>query len=427
MGWLFVEAGNTNGIADIALAGIGLKPDDGVASGVEDRSLFEELHMADEETVIIGAGPAGLACAAALRSRGCRSLILEATNRLGASWRQHYDRLHLHTDKSYSALPGRPMPAGFPRYPSRLQVIEYLESYARANNLRILTDKAVARVAKKTDWIVETTEGDVFEARAVVIATGLSKAPVRPHWTGQNNFPGNIIHSSEYRNASALGAGRILIVGFGNSAGEIALECAEAGLDVAMSVRGPVNVVPREILGVPSATIAILQQRFPYRMVDAVNAPFLHLRYHDIEKLGLKRSQKGPLTTMIEQGRTPLIDIGTIAKIRDGRIKMFPGIEMSDGANVLFANDRSAEFDAIVLATGYRPSLETLLPDLADRLSNGGKPARDELQPGKDNLYFCGFNPATTGLLRQIGIEALQIAKSIAATARAQIVSSGRS
>jgi hypothetical protein len=382
--------------------------------------------MADEETVIIGAGPAGLACAAALRARGCRSIILEAANRLGASWRRHYDRLHLHTDKSHSALPGRPMPAGYPKYPSRLQVIDYLESYARANNLRILTDKTVACVAKKTDWIVETTDGDLFEARTVIIATGLSRIPVRPHWAGQDNFPGTIIHSSEYRNASALDARRILVVGFGNSAGEIALECAEAGLDVAMSVRGPVNIVPREIFGVTSATIAIVQQRFPYRMVDAANAPFLHWRYRDIEQLGLKRSQQGPLTRMIEQGRTPLIDIGTIAKIRDGRIKMFPGIERSDRANVLFADDRSAEFDGIVLATGYRPSLETLLPDLTDRFSNAGTPDRNELQPGKDNLYFCGFNPATTGLLRQIGIEAQQIAKSIAATARSKVIPPGR-
>ncbi|MBB4571708.1 lysine/ornithine N-monooxygenase [Rhizobium leucaenae] len=308
------------------------------------------------------------------------------------------------------------MPADFPRYPSRLQVIDYLECYARANDLRILTDKTVACVTKKTDWIVETADGDVFEARAVVVATGLAKTPIRPHWTGQDSFRGNIIHSSEYRNASDLNGGRILVVGFGNSAGEIALECAEAGLDVAMSVRGPINVVPREILGVPSATIAIVQQYFPYKLIDAVNAPFLHLRYRDIEGLGLKRSRQGPLTTMIERGRTPLIDIGTIGKIRDGRIKVFPGIEMSNGATVRFANGQSAEFDRIVLATGYRPSLETLLPDLAERFPNAEKPGRDELQPGKDNLYFCGFNPATTGLLRQIGIEALQIANSIAAT-----------
>jgi hypothetical protein len=364
--------------------------------------------------MIIGAGPAGLACAAALRAEGCHSIVLEAQDKLAASWRRHYDRLHLHTAKSHSALPGRPMPADFPKYPSRLQVIEYLEDYARANDVQIKFGKRAASVRKRADWVVETVDGDVFESRAVIIATGLSNAPIRPHWAGQETFKGNIIHSCEYRNALALNAIRILVVGFGNSAGEIALECAEAGLEVALAVRGPVNVVPREILGVPTATVAILQRHFPYRLIDAVNAPFLYMRYRDIEGLGLKRSRQGPLATMIERGRTPLIDIGTIAKIREGRFKVFPAIEMSGGSRVYFANGESAEFDAIVLAAGYRPALETLLPDLAERFQGAVQPRRGEVHPAKDGLYFCGFNPATTGLLRQIGIEALHIASSIA-------------
>ncbi|MGM4983947.1 MULTISPECIES: flavin-containing monooxygenase [Rhizobium] len=377
--------------------------------------------MAIEETIIIGAGPAGLACASALRAKSCPSVVLEAADKLAASWRRHYDRLHLHTEKRHSALPGRPMPTGFPKYPSRLQIIDYLEDYARANDLHVIAGKMVTCVRKKANWIVETADGDVLEARTVIIATGLSNSPVRPHWTGQDTFKGNIIHSCEYRNAFDLNAGRILVVGFGNSAGEIALECAEAGLEVAMSVRGPVNIVPREMFGVSTATIAIAQQHLPYRLVDAVNAPLLHLRYRDIEGMGLTRSKQGPLTTMIERGRTPLIDIGTIAKMRDGRIKVFPSIEISDGSSVLFTNGQSAEFDAIVQATGYTPSLDTLLPDLAERLPDGGKPARSELHPAKDGLYFCGFNAATTGLLRQIGIEARLIANSIVETKSASI------
>ncbi|MQB45158.1 NAD(P)/FAD-dependent oxidoreductase [Rhizobium sp. ICMP 5592] len=377
--------------------------------------------MAIEETIIIGAGPAGLACASVLRAKGCPSVVLEAADKLAASWRRHYDRLHLHTDKGHSALPGRPMPTGFPKYPSRLQVIDYLEDYARANDLQVIAGKTVASVRKKANWVVETADGDVFEPRTVIIATGLSNSPVRPRWTGQDTFEGNIIHSCEYRNTLDLKARRVLVVGFGNSAGEIALECAEAGLEVAMSVRGPVNIVPREIFGVPTATIAIAQRHLPYGLVDAFNAPLLYLRYYDIEKMGLTRSKRGPLTTMIERGRTPLIDIGTIAKIRDGRIKVFPGIEMLDGSNVLFANGQSAEFDAIVQATGYKPSLGTLLPDLAERLPDAGKPARNKLHPAKDGLYFCGFNAVTTGLLRQIGIEARLIASSIAKTRSASI------
>lgn len=88
------------------------------------------------EIVIVGAGPAGLACAAALGARGRASIILEAADRVAASWHSHYDGLHLHTSKAHSALPGQPMPANFPRFPSRLQVIEYLAEYARAQKLR---------------------------------------------------------------------------------------------------------------------------------------------------------------------------------------------------------------------------------------------------------------------------------------------------
>jgi hypothetical protein len=116
---------------------------------------------------------------------------------------------------------------------------------------------------------------------------------------------------------------------------------------------------------------------------------------------------------MIEQGRTPLIDIGTIAKIREGRIKVFPGIERLEGSVVHFEDRQSIACDAIILATGYRPDLGELLPDVSERFPAAGGPARGELHPARDGLYFCGFNAATTGLLRQIGIEARKIASSI--------------
>lgn len=375
--------------------------------------------MPIHETIIIGAGPAGLACAAALRSRRQGSIILDAADHVAASWHAHYDRLHLHTSKAHSALPGRPMPRGFPRYPSRLQVIDYLENYARTNNLDIQFGKRVVCVRKAFCWSVETEDGDVFEARTVIMATGLSNTPIRPSWEGQDLFAGPIVHSHEYRNADALNARRVLVIGFGNSAGEIALECTEAGLDVAMSVRGPVNVVAREMFGIPSATIAIAQSRLPPAFVDAINAPFLRMRYRDLEKLGLRRAAKGPMTTMIERGRTPLIDLGTIAKIRGGSIKIFPDIERSDTTAVHFANGASAAYDAIILATGYRHGLEKILPDLAERFPVTGRPPRGDLHPSGDGLYFCGYNAATTGLLRQIGIEAEKIAASIERSHRA--------
>ncbi len=305
------------------------------------------------------------------------------------------------------------MPRDYPRYPSRLQVIAYLDEYARSNNLQIRLGKRAVSVRKKLNWDISTSDGDRFEARSVIIATGLSNTPVLPKWSGQGSFKGPILHSSEFRSPDALDARRVLVVGFGNSAGEIALECVELGLDVAMSVRGPVNVVPLEMFAVPSATIAIAQSPFPPEIVDAINAPFLRMRFGDLEELGLRRPPTGPLTTMIERGRTPLIDVGTLAKIREGRIRVFPDVALLEPSAVLFANGESAGFDAIVLATGYRPALEKLLPDLTERFPDADRPPRDDLHPGADDLYFCGFNAATTGLLRQIGIEAEKIAASI--------------
>src|SRR5580692_677992 len=82
------------------------------------------------DAIIIGAGPAGLAAVAALRARGLNAVILEKSDAVGAVWRRHYDRLHLHTDRARSGLPGLPIPKAYGRHPARARVVEYLEAYA---------------------------------------------------------------------------------------------------------------------------------------------------------------------------------------------------------------------------------------------------------------------------------------------------------
>ncbi|MGV6847743.1 MAG: flavin-containing monooxygenase [Marinibacterium sp.] len=370
-----------------------------------------------DRAIIVGAGPAGLACAALLRARGIDTTIFEKRDSVGAVWRGHYDRLHLHTDRAHSALPGLPMPAHYPRYPARDDVVAYFEHYADHNGLRPVLGCEVSAITRANRWRVHTDQG-VQEADFVIIAAGIASSPYRPDWPGLDRFPGPVLHASEYRNPAQIGSGRVLVVGFGNSGGEIALDLAHAGARVSLSVRGPVNVIPREVLGIPILSLAILQTHMPSWLADPVNRMIQRIAFGDLSRLGLRSSRKGPMAQVREDGRVPLIDIGTVQAIRDGRIAIRAGLRRVHGARVTYRDGEAEDCDAILLATGYRPDLRKLLPDCADLLSPGGQPVSSGADSGRDGLFFCSYRVSPTGQLREIGIEAAAIAEAIAAQAR---------
>jgi cation diffusion facilitator CzcD-associated flavoprotein CzcO len=364
------------------------------------------------DAVIIGAGPAGLAAGACLKARGLDVVILEKSDAGASVWRRHYDQLHLHTDRGHSALPGLPMPSAYGRYPSRAQVVEYLESYAAKFDLKPRLNAPVSQVRRSgTLWRAEAGD-ETVEAPVAVIATGFADFPNSPVWPGMETFGGPILHSSRYRNPVPFAGQRVLVVGFGNSGGEIALDLAEAHVDVTLSVRGPVNVLPRDLLGLPILTWAIAMQRLPPRIGDKLNAPILRLALGRIEDLGLTRAAKGPRQMIAEDGRIPLLDVGTLAQIRSGRIKVRGDIVSFTPNGVVFARSAPEEFDAVILATGFRPDLRALLPDARGVLSEKGSPLVSGAPTAEPGLFFCGATVSPTGQLREIGIEAARIAEA---------------
>ncbi len=368
--------------------------------------------MRSLDAIIVGAGPAGLACAVTMRAAGLEVTVLEKADSVGAVWRRHYDRLHLHTDRNRSGLPGLAMPKAYPTYPSRAQMVEYLESYAARFDIKPVFKTTVSRIQRDSAQWRADANGSTITAPVVVVATGIADAPYRPSWPGLELYRGAVVHSSEYRNPAAFRGKRVLVIGFGNSGGEIALDLANAGIDVALAVRNPVQILPRELLGFPILAWAILYRRLPARVVDVVNAPILRLAIGRIEDLGLRRAAKGPRQMVEEDGRVPLIDIGTLAKIRDGSIKVRGGIDRLTSEGVVFDDAGSEPFDAIILATGFRPDLRQLLPDVKGVFDSHGMPLVTGRATEAPGLYFCGQITSPTGQLREIGIEAQQIADS---------------
>ncbi|GIW71749.1 MAG: dimethylaniline monooxygenase [Planctomycetota bacterium] len=370
------------------------------------------------DTVVIGAGPAGLAAAACLGRAGVPYVVLEREQQVAPVWRRHYERLCLHTVKEQSALPFMPFPDDWPRYVPRARFVEYLERYAERFGIRPRFGQEVTELvpAAGAGWRVRTAAGSRLEAERVVVATGYTCEPCVPSWPGQEHYRGQVLHSARYRNGAPFSGRRVLVVGAGNSGAEIALDLWEAGARPALSVRGPVHVVPRDLLGTPAQRSAILLSKLPLWLADAIGSTLARLAMGDLERYGLRRPRCGPLTQVVRYGRIPWIDIGTVALIKQGQLPVFPGIERFTERGVRFAGGREEEFDAVLLATGYRARLDRLLAGAAELTDERGYPRWHGREvPGRPGLYFIGFANPISGALREIALEARRIAAAIAA------------
>jgi cation diffusion facilitator CzcD-associated flavoprotein CzcO len=368
----------------------------------------------ETDTIVIGAGPAGLAVGAALRARNVPFVMLERHASVGSSWRGHYERLHLHTPKSQSALPFLNYPRSYPRYPSRDQVIAYLDEYARAFDIQPHFGHDVVRCTPTASdgWEVET-QAATWRGRYLVVATGFNRVPCMPVQPGRDSFAGSILHSRDYANGESFRGKRVLVVGFGNSGAEIALDLWEHGAQASISVRGPVNVIPREVLGMPVTHLALASRHLPPRMADRVNALVVRLTIGDLTRHGIRKRSDGPFIEVLEHRQVPVIDVGTVALIKRGLIRMRPAITSFDRAEVCFADGRRESYDAVILATGFQTGLQSLLPGNPTQLDALGRPRSFEPTASTPGLYFCGFTLVPTGLLREIALEAVRIAGQI--------------
>ena len=265
--------------------------------------------------VVIGAGASGLAAAASLESVGERVVVLER-GEVGEVWAARYDRLHLHTVRWLSGLPGYRIPRAFGKWPAREHVAEYLRRYAAHQGLDVRTGIDVEHVDQDVNgWVVRASSGP-FEAKRVVVATGQSNVPFVPAWPGA--FAGEIVHSAEYRNPSAYGGRRVLVVGSGNSGAEIAVDLADGGAsEVLLSVRTPPSIVRRDTLGVPSQLLGIASMHLPTGVVDRIAAGIRRIAIPDLAPYGLAAPAR-PYSEFLERRVIPIVDVGLADAVRSG-------------------------------------------------------------------------------------------------------------
>lgn len=219
-------------------------------SMVDQEELFSGRCILVNGPVIIGAGPSGLAVGAGLKRQGVPFVILERASCIASLWQKKtYDRLSLHLPKQFCQLPYIPFPQSYPEYPSKLQFVDYLESYATQFEIAPRFDEAVESANHDETcglWRVKTVRTDDASAteylcRWLVVATGENAEKVVPEFEGLGEFAGNVMHACDYKSGKGFAGQRVLVVGCGNSGMEVSLDLCHHQAAPSMVVRSCVS------------------------------------------------------------------------------------------------------------------------------------------------------------------------------------------
>jgi len=401
------------------------------------------------DTIIVGAGLAGLATAASLRAHGVtRFCLLEQGAGVGDFWSRTYDRLHLHTAGHDLPHDGG-LRARYPLYLARDEIIAYLRDYAALHDLGpcLRTRTRVTRIAHLdppgpggAGWHLDTSRG-ALRARTVAVATAGNRVPYVPVLPEAHRFGGRLFHSAEYRNGQPFRGRRVLVVGSGNSAAEICLDLVEHGAArVAMWVRAPRHFIPltrmtelyhwTEANGLRSPEALDAAHRLTvgtpeFEAEIARRDAVLQSLSVDLARFGILRPTAGPVVQTYRLGRIAVFDVGAIPEIERGRIEIVDGtVRPIDGFTPggVVLGGREELLDAVVLATGFRPGLDEFLADgellgpvryqPVYPLTDGR--GRSRVYP---SIFFPGFDPAVAFGL-SLGRWGWEIGERIAASLR---------
>jgi cation diffusion facilitator CzcD-associated flavoprotein CzcO len=360
--------------------------------------------MAAPRICVIGAGPCGLTALKNLLQAGCRNVVCyEESNGIGGSWAftddprrvSVHECTHIISSRRMSSFDDFPMPDDYPDFPSHRQVLAYFTGYARAFRLEpyIRLGSRVERCTLGGDgrWTVRVTAhgetlAEVFDS--LLVCSGHHRDAFVPEYPG--TFTGEIVHSSAYKRPDPFRGRRVLVVGAGNSAADIAVDVARLAAYAAISMRAGTYVIPKLMFGRPVDTVyAFWQGKLPRPLFRSGLRLWLRLAVGRWADYGLRTPAGAPLE------KPPTVNSSILEALRHGRLVARPGIEGYDGPTVHFTDGTREEFDAIIMGTGFRVSF----PFLSERVA-GWDMARTPplylkmMHPTIPSLFFIGlFQP----------------------------------
>lgn len=347
------------------------------------------------ETVVIGAGQAGLSTAYHLQQLGRPCVLLEADERVGDVWRRRFDSLRLFSPARYDGLPGLDFPAPGWSFPTGREMGDYLEGYAAHFELPIRTGVAVDGLERQGDVYLVSAGERRYEARSVVVASGTFQRPIKPDLATELDPAINQLHSSDYRNPSQLQAGPALVVGASHSGSDIAYEIAT---DHRTTLSGPIKgELPFRIDGRPARVIFpvlwflanhVLTMRTPIGRrarphIRSEGGPLIRYKRADLEAAGVDHVEAKVVA--VEDGRPAL---------EDGRVL--------DVTNVIWC-------------TGFDKDVQWIRIPVT---GNDGWPEQERgASPASPGLYFVGLpflHAFASMLVGGVGRDAKRVAQEIA-------------
>jgi len=373
---------------------------------------------------LIGAGRSGLATARALKEKGVEFVCLEKAPDVGGLWRQPgagergpgYLSLHLNTAKELTSYTGFPMPDSYPLYPRHNQVTTYLRSFAEWAGLleHIELNTAVESVRQEDDggWTVVSrgTDGASVSRRfgAVIVASGNNTQPAMPALpNGADTFDGTILHSLDYLDGSDFTGRRVVVVGLGASAVDIAADLSRHAEHTVISVRRGLHVLPKQLFGMSLdeiadapwwAAMSLEDQR---RLIDQA----LLVAQGKLSDYGLPEPDHPLFASAIT------ISDEILSRIRHGAVTPKPAIDRLDGGRVVFTDGTSVEADTIVYCTGYRMDFPFLPAGCPTGPQGAVELYKRVVAADRPGLYFAGLVRPLGSITRLIEAQAHWIAR----------------